>query len=229
MYILTQMFIRILFYNIIMRNRLVMFFTFLWFCIAFNAYGSDFTAERIQKAYEGIKDIKGSFVQKSHIKDLKKTETYNGTFMIKMPSKIKWQYSGGNKQQNTEVIINGDEMIIYQKNEKQAFKSRFDRETYGQSPIALLSGFGSLEKEFDVVSGDGKLILKPKKPMGNFASIQITPSEDVFPISSLTIIDRRSNRIDITFRDVDLNVGLKDTVFDFSLPKGASMYEYSKP
>ncbi|HEX8947672.1 MAG TPA: outer membrane lipoprotein carrier protein LolA, partial [Dissulfurispiraceae bacterium] len=46
---------------------------------------------RIQKAYEHIKDIRGSFVQKSHIKDLKRTDTYQGQFFIK-PPKMKWEY-----------------------------------------------------------------------------------------------------------------------------------------
>jgi len=48
---------------------------------------------KIQKAYEGIKDIKGNFVQKSFIKDLKRTDTYNGRFFIKQP-KMKWEYTG---------------------------------------------------------------------------------------------------------------------------------------
>lgn len=212
-----------MFFYFVLINLFVAFL-----CHPFNAHSSDFTAERIQKAYEEIKDIKGSFVQKSYIKDLKRTDKYKGTFIIKMPGKMRWQYNGDNSQ-STEVIINGDDMIIYNKNEKQAFKSRFEKKTYGQSPIALLSGFGNIKKDFDITAKDEKLILTPKEPVGNFASIEITLSEEGFPIGSLTVIDKRSNRIDITFRDVDLNVGVRDSVFDFSLPKGASMYEYNQP
>jgi len=189
--------------------------------------GSDLTVEKIQKAYEGIRDIRGSFVQKSYIRDLKRTDTFKGTFMIKMPAMVRWQYHGDGH--DTDVIISKDEMVIYQKKDKQAFKGRFDRATYGQAPIALLSGFGEIEREFDTEMKNGRLILRPKRQMGNVISIEITPSDGEFPIGSLSIIDSRSNRIDITLRDVTLNTGIKDSVFDFSLPRGVSMYEYGQP
>lgn len=190
------------------------------------AYCADLTAERIQKSYEGLKDIKGKFVQKSHIKDLKRTDTFNGTFMIKVPSKMRWQYQG---DKSDEVIINDDEMIVYQKSEKQAFRSRFDRSAYGRSPIALLSGLGNILQEFEVALKSGKLVLKPRKDMNGIVSIEISPSEVEFPIGSLVITDRRSNRIEISLKDVVINSGIKDAVFDFSLPKGASIYDYSQP
>ncbi|MCJ7482353.1 MAG: outer membrane lipoprotein carrier protein LolA, partial [Thermodesulfovibrionales bacterium] len=53
---------------------------------------------RIQKAYENIKDIRGSFIQKSFMKDLKKTETFKGQFFIKRPMQMKWSYEGNNAQ-----------------------------------------------------------------------------------------------------------------------------------
>lgn len=191
------------------------------------SYAADFTVETIQKAYENIKDIKGSFLQKSTIKDLKRTDTFKGTFMIKVPSKMRWQYQGEGKQM--EVIVSGGEMTIYQKNEKQAFRGRFDKESYGQAPIALLGGFGNIEKEFDVMKKEGRLLLKPKRSMGSVSSIEIAPSGGEFPIGSLTITDKRSNRIEITFREVVLNSGMKDSAFVFSAPQGVSVYEYTQP
>ncbi len=192
------------------------------------ASGADFTVETIQKAYENIEDIKGNFIQKSTIKDLKRTDTYKGSLLMKVPSKMRWQYHGDDKQ-DTEVIINGDEMIIYQKSEKQAFRGTFNRESYGHAPIALLGGFGDIEDEFEVSPQEGKLLLKPKRGMGGVVSIEVTPSGGDFPIRSLTIIDKRSNRIDITFKDVVLNSHIKDSSFSFSVPEGVSVYEYTRP
>ncbi len=188
------------------------------------AYGSAPAMEKIQKAYENIKDIKGSFVQKSTIKDLKRTDTFKGTFVIKVPSKMRWHYSDA--KQSTEVIIKNEELLIFQKNEKQVLKSKFDRQSYGQAPIALLGGFGKVGEEFEVSEKDGRILLKPKKPMGNVVSIEIVPSDGEFPISSLSIIDKRSNRIDITLKNVTVNPGIKDSAFDFSVPQGVSVFEY---
>lgn len=176
---------------------------------------------RIQKAYENIKDIKGNFVQKSYIKDLKRTDTYNGQFFIK-PPKMKWEFKGEKPQ---TVYITGEDILIYQKKEKQVFKAKFDRSTYGQSPIALLGGFGDINKEFDVSMNKGRLILKPRTPMGIIVQIELTLSEGVFPIEALSILDTASNKIDIALRDVRINTGLGDKIFAFTPPEDAAVIQ----
>lgn len=218
-----------------MRNKLnltviymISMTLFSLFFITPDVNGTEPGVEKIQKAYEGLKDIKGNFVQTSHIKDLKRTDTYKGSFIIKMPAMMKWHYKAADGKE-TKVFLNNDEMIIFQKQEKQAFRTKFDRETYGQAPIAILGGFGNIEQEFDVTSKDEKLILKPKKPMGAFVSIELSLAKEGFPIAVLSIIDKRVNRIDIAFKDVALNTGVKDSAFNFSLPKGVSMYDNSRP
>lgn len=197
----------------------VLFSAFLLFSAVFCFAGAEDEAARIQKAYEKIKDIKGSFVQKSYVRDLKRTDTYQGQFFIK-PPKMKWEYRGEKAQ---TVFITGEEILIYQKKENQAFQSRFDRSIYGQAPIALLGGFGDIRKEFDVTMKGDRLHLKPKKSMGNIAYIEITPAEGDFPIGALTIVDSLSNRIDVQLKDVVVNTGLKDRIFEFTPPEGVTV------
>ena len=178
--------------------------------------------QKIQKAYENVIDIKGSFTQKSYIKDLKRTDTYKGQFFIKIPMRMKWEYTGETAQ---EVFIDNDEIIIYQKKERQAFRSKFDRKTYGQAPIALLSGFSRIQEEFFVSEKNGRLFLKPKNPMGGIVSIEIELSENGFPISSFTINDSHANRIEIILKDVKVNTGLKEGLFEPSIPEDIKIYE----
>ncbi len=185
------------------------------------ASSSEEAVDRIQKAYEGVKDLKGDFVQKSTVKELKRTDTYKGDFAIKSP-KMKWEYTGDKPQ---VIYVTGDSFIVYQKKEKQAFKAKFDRATYGQAPIALLGGFGKITEEFDASWKHGKLILVPKKPMGNVVRVEISLSESPFPIESLTVIDRLSNSIEIHLRNVKTNTGVKDSVFEFVPPQGVTVIE----
>jgi outer membrane lipoprotein carrier protein len=179
---------------------------------------------RIQKAYENIDDISGGFVQKSYINDLKRTETFHGNFLIKRPLKMKWDYKG---EQPQEVLINNDRITIYQKKEKQAFTGKFDRDTYGQAPIALLSGFGKIQEQFSVSEKNGRLLLKPKKPMGGIVSVEIEPSDGEFPINSFTIHDSFSNTVEMILKDVKINTGLKDAFFELSLPKDITTFEHN--
>jgi len=210
-------------FRIIAMNILICFSLFCATILITNAaraYSADDEVTRIQKAYENIKDISGNFIQKSYIRDLKRTDTFKGQFFIKRPMKMKWEYKGENPQ---EVFINNDKILVYQIKEKQAFSSKFNRETYGQAPIALLSGFGKIKEEFSVTDKAGKLILKPRKPMGGILSIEITPSEGEFPIGSFTIYDSYSNKIEMLLKDVKTNTGLEDKLFEPSIPEGVNI------
>jgi outer membrane lipoprotein-sorting protein len=186
------------------------------------ASDADANIARIQKAYESIKDLRGSFVQKSVIKDLDKTETYKGEFFIKPPLRMKWEYKGAAAQ---DLTINNDTVLIFKRGEGQAYKSVFDRQTYGQTPVALLSGFGNIKDEFTASGRGNSLTLIPKKPIGNVTSIRITMSREGFPIRSFTITDAFSNVIEIVISGVKINTGLKDSLFDLSLPKGVNVFE----
>jgi outer membrane lipoprotein-sorting protein len=136
--------------------------------------------------------------------------------------KMKWSYEGDNPQ---DVVINDDEIIIYQKKEKQAFRGKFDRDTYGQAPIALLNGFGKIREEFSASEKNGKLLLKPKKPMGGVISVEIELSGGKFPIKSFVVNDSYSNKIEMTLKDVRINAGLEDKLFKLALPKGVSVFK----
>ena len=204
---------------------LFMFITGIALPAVSNSSGPDDSIEKIQKAYEKIRDMKGAFIQKNIIKDLNKTDTYKGEFFIKQPLKMKWLYTGKSAQ---DIYISNDTVMIYKRGDKQVYKGKFDKKTYGQTPVALLGGFGNIRQEF-IISGRGNsLLLKPKSPMGNITSISITLSEDAFPIKSFTIQDGRSNVIEIELKDVRLNTGIKDSLFEFSIPKGVNVYEYNQ-
>ncbi len=135
---------------------------------------------------------------------------------------MKWIYRGNTSQ---EVTVNNDRVLIFKKDDNQAYKTMFDRTTYGQTPLALLSGFGDLKEEFNI-SGEGNtLVLNPKKPMSNISSIKIMMSERDFPIRSFTIQDEYSNIIEIELKDIGINTGLKDSLFEFSVPEGVNIYD----
>lgn len=186
--------------------------------------GVDDNIEKIQEAYEKIKDMKGAFTQKNTIKDLNQTDTYKGEFFIRQPLRMKWVYTGKAAQ---DIFIGNNTVIIYKRGDKQAYKGKFDKETYGQTPVALLSGFGNIRQEFTISGRGNSLLLIPKKHLGNITSISITLSDDDFPIKSFTIQDGGSNVIEIALKDVKINTGLKDSLFEFSLPKGVNVYEYN--
>jgi len=178
--------------------------------------------KRIEDAYKDISDIKGRFRQKSYLKDLDRTEHYEGEFYIKIPSRFRWSYRGKAPQ---DVIISKDTIIIYQKKEKQALKGQFSPLKYGQAPIALLGGFGRISEDFDTKEKGERLLLKPKYSMGNIKSIEVYTSNTSFPVRSIKITDTAMNVIEIEFKDVIINSGLSERLFEFVPPDGVKVIE----
>lgn len=179
---------------------------------------------RIQKTYENIVDMSGGFVQKSYIKDLKRTDNYKGHFFIKKPDKVKVIYKG---EHPAEIIVNKDIVLIYQKNENQVIKGKFDSNTYGQTPVILLSGLGKMEEEFNISEKNGMLLLKPKKSMGAIVTVELKLSDSEFPIQSFTIYDTYSNKTEILLNNIKLNKNVDDKIFNVTPPKNAIILEHN--
>ncbi len=188
------------------------------------ALSSNDEIARIQKSYENITYLSGNFVQKSHIKDLKRTDTYRGQFFIKKPEKVKVIYKGENP---AEITVNRDIVLIYQKNENQVIKGKFDSNTYGQTPVILLSGLGKMEEEFNISEKNGLLLLKPKKSMGAILSIELKLSDSEFPVQSFTIYDTYSNKTEILLSNIKINKNIDDKIFSITPPKNATILEHN--
>ncbi len=207
------------------------FFYFLLFTFYFSSftvsYAStlDETVDHIQKKYNDIQDVQGKFSQVSYIKDLDKTERYEGTFSISKGSgvKMKWVYT---KPRDEEVIINGSDIWIYKKSEKQVLKGKLGKGSYGQVPLALFSSLGSMKGDFDItMQKEDTLELKPKRRIGFIKRILLVITDKDFPIKSFTIFDTYSNKIDITVKSVKINTGLEEALFIFKAPQGVEIFE----
>jgi outer membrane lipoprotein carrier protein len=183
-------------------------------------------AREIQKKYEGIKDIKGTFVQKSYIKDLEDTQEYSGTFSIKKPSQMMWEYAA---PRDEKVIINDKETLIYKKSQNQVIKTKFSKETYSQVPIALLGGLENIGNDFHVTVPSGNALqLVPRRKIGFIKTVVLETMPGDMPIKMFTIFDTYGNIIMIEMKNVQINQGLEDSVFTLITPPDAEVYDMSQ-
>ncbi|HDH53212.1 MAG TPA: outer membrane lipoprotein carrier protein LolA [Nitrospirae bacterium] len=186
----------------------------------------DEVVDRVQKKFAGIIDIKGTFVQKSYIKDIEQTQEYSGTFFIKKPSRMMWEYAA---PRDEKVIINNLDTWIYKKSQNQVIRTKFTKEAYSQVPIALLGSIENIRADFDITMPEkNALQLAPKHRVGFIKTIvlEITPGE--MPVKMFTIFDTYGNIIMIKLRDVKINSGLDDSMFIFKTPPGAEVFDLSQ-
>ncbi|GBD96714.1 MAG TPA: outer membrane lipoprotein carrier protein LolA [Nitrospirae bacterium] len=190
---------------------------------AASAADVDGVVDRMQKKFAGIIDIKGTFVQKSYIKDIEQTQEYSGTFFIKKPSRMMWEYAA---PRDEKVIINNLDTWIYKKSQNQVIRTKFSKEAYSQVPIALLGSLENISADFDItMPEENALQLVPKQRVGFIKTIvlEITPGE--MPVKMFTIFDTYGNIIMIKLRDVKINPGLDDSLFIFKTPPGAEVFD----
>ncbi len=209
---------------------LLLFAFFLSYSLLLTAASANNTVESlvetIQNKNRQIAGMQGNFSQTSYLKDLDRTEKYEGEFFIKKPSNMKWSYSD---PRDEEITISGNETWIYKKSEKQVLKTTFSKDAYGQVPIALLGSLNNLKDDFDItLVKDGTLELKPKKQMGFMDKIHLETSSNDFPVKTFTIFDTAGNIIVIEIRRVKINPGFDDAFFIFKVPPGVEVYDFSR-
>jgi len=171
--------------------------------------------EDIEKRYGDIKDISGTFYQKSFLKDLDRVEDYAGRFFIKKPSKMRWDYSG---KRDEQVIINGESIWIYKKSERQLLRGIFKKGRYSHLPLALLQGIGDIKRDFYIrTTGDNTLELTPKTEMGVIKKIELLIGNK-FPVREFTITDNYENKVTIRIDNVVINTDISESLFTFKPP-----------
>lgn len=181
-----------------------------------DSYASD-PVDVLSNFYKSVDTLQGDFIQKSTIKDLKKTMTYTGRFYMQKGN-LHVKYLGDKPH---FIYINNKEMIIYKPSEKTAYQTPFDETKYGQTPIALISGLSDIKSDFSIKKiSEKRLSLTPLKGMGHIQNIEITINEGKdFPIDIISMLDKAGNRIELTFKKVIVNGELDNKIFRF-LPSG---------
>ncbi|MBI4654602.1 MAG: outer membrane lipoprotein carrier protein LolA [Nitrospirae bacterium] len=207
-------------------SRFTILLTFL--CSLFtvsHASTIDEVVEHLQKKYKEVQDVQGKFSQTSHIKDLDKTEKYEGMFFISKASgiKMKWAYM---KPRDEEVIINETDIWIYKKSEKQVLKGKFNKGSYGHVPLALMSSLENLRADFDTIMiKKDTLELKPKQQIGSIKKILLVTGSGDFPIKFFTLFDVYNNKIEIAVKAAKVNSGLEESLFIFKVPLGVEVFD----
>jgi outer membrane lipoprotein carrier protein len=172
-------------------------------------------ARRIQAHYDGVKDFSADFEQLYTGGALRKQTVERGTVQVKKPGRMRWDYD---KPTRKTIAVVGSRLVQYEPEVNQAFvDERFDA-TAMSAAVTFLLGQGSLEKEFEVASGEGgTLVLTPRKPDPRVDSVTLAVGPDG-EVTASTVVDGSGNVNAIVFRDLKRNTGLKDSEFDLKLP-----------
>lgn len=177
----------------------------------------------VEDHYRDVTDLTATVTQKNNFHALGKTQTFEGTLLIKKPGKLRLEYTNGQI-----ILIDGKAALYYSKKSGQVIKKTFTDFEHMNIPVAFLLGAAHIRADFDVLQPDAstprRLELIPKKNGAVMKKLGLV-SDEAGRIKSLTIFDRSGNVTEITFADTREGVDLADHLFTFKPPKGTEIIE----
>jgi len=168
--------------------------------------------QKVELAYAELRELEGAFRQTSIIRELEQEQQAEGRFFILRPDRVRWDYLKPSRQ---SAIIRKQEMFLWQEGSREVWPSAYDEKAYGKTPLAVLSGLGTMEKDFLVsVASDNMLLLVPREKGGFIKEIALSIHDAPFPVRSLKVTDVYGNENTFEFLEVKVNAGMPTGIFE---------------
>lgn len=190
----------------------------------------DEVLDSVQKQYDKTRTFKARFIQKSYLKIMDQTQEAQGEVIIKKPGKMKWDYRAPDPQ----ILISNEKGIwLYLPEEKQVTKMAMENIYSANTPALFLVGEGKLRDSFkvDQVLKKDKtltLILIPSDKGMNIDRLFLFVEHKSYQITGSTVYDNLGNETEILFSDIQVNLDLSDDLFEFKIPDGVDLIDFSE-
>ena len=183
-------------------------------------------AASVQARYDKIRDFSADFVQQYESGVLKRKLTERGKVEVKKPGKMRWDYTDPEKKL---FVSDGSRIYLWVPADNQVTHSPVPKQDEATTAVLFLVGKGNLTRDFDIRFADGApegtyaLRLDPKLPERDYDWLELVVDKQTYQIRSLTAADRQGGQSTFQFTNLKENVGLADTRFNFTIPKGADV------
>lgn len=188
---------------------------------------TDTVVDSLQKNYDATTDFVADFRQETEVKNLNRTLKASGKLSFKRPGKMHWLYE---EPKGQFVLADGKHLYFYQPEQNQVIKSPLKNAFRGDIPLSFLLGLGNLKKDFNATlkaseENQHVLRLEPKGEAGGYSEILLGVSKASSDILWVSVRDAANNLTTLRFSNMRKGVGLKDTLFQVQIPKGADVVE----
>ena len=189
--------------------------------------GSDL-ARAIQTHYQQVRDFTATFEQAYVGGALKRRTVETGVVTIRKPGRMRWDYETPEKKL---FIADGTRMYFYVPADKQVRISAMPDAGRVPTPILFLAGRGDLLRDFSVdevpspagVTGTRALRLRPVRQEQEYETLTLVVDAASLAWRQLIVVDGQGGTSTFTFTNLRENVGVPDSRFVFSMPKGVDV------
>ena len=184
---------------------------------------------RLEARLARLRTMKGRFIQSFTSAGLGVPQTEEGTFFIKSPNLMRWEYERPEKKL---AVCDGDHTWFYLPEEGVVYRGTAKEWREGGA-FAVLVG-GDLISRYEAIGASAEeagrpgnilLTMKPRGQSNDFDSIEVEIDPRTLNIATLTAIDAMGNRIGLALAGVEENVRLSEAAFVFSPPRGSRVID----
>ncbi len=179
-------------------------------------------ARRLEQRQRSVGDLTARFVQTYRSGLIGREIVERGVVSIKQPGRMRWEYREPEKK---TFVSDGRTFYFYVPADRQVIVR--DQAGDRSVPALLLSGQGNLLEQFEVgmeipPPGLTRLRLVPRKPDPEIQKVFVDVDDDM-RIRAIHVFDAQGNLSRFDFADMRENVGLKDRLFRFEIPRGVEV------
>jgi len=189
----------------------------------------DAVVDKIQKKYEEIEDFHADFTQEATVKALNTVQKSDGEVWFKKPGKMRWNYYEPYKDQ---IVSDGRTLWFYNEEEKQVIESPLNQVSETESTSTLLSGLGKIKDlyktsftESEEFEADGSYLidLRPKEEGEDYNKVTLAINKNTMMVNTLYLYDPFGNLTKVLLKNVEVDKGVSDSLFDFKAPSGVEI------
>jgi len=186
----------------------------------------------VEAHYQSLKDFQADFVQVARILSYPEDQRSEGRVYLKRKRMMRWDYSKPSKDQ---YYINGDEVIQYSPEIRQARKVKLSGKGGVRSPLVFFEGLKSAEKDYVISFNSDSVFDRSTRYVLQLAPrdskavalrrILLFVDKQDFHVGRIDQYDLYGNVTELHFRNVKINQGLTDSFFRFKAPAGVTVIE----
>ncbi len=180
-------------------------------------------ARRVEARHRTLVDLTADFVQTYRSGMLGRGIVEKGSLALKPPGRMRWEYRDPEKK---TFVSDGKTFYFYVPADRQVIV-RAQADSRG-IPALLMSGRGEILTTFVVTEEEApktglrrlRLVPRESDPEIDYVLLDVDAAAR---IRGIAVLDAQGNRSQFAFDHVKENVGLRDALFRFDVPRGVEV------
>ncbi len=182
--------------------------------------------KKLQERYDETRTFEARVRQEMKVKSMGVSDVSEGTVVFKKPGKMRWEFTTPRVQQ---IVSDGSLLWIYQPDDQQVLKAPFRAAFVSTTPVSFLLGVGRITDQFRPepdsrgCTASRLYVALAAKSGDDVGALALGVDRATYDIVEAAVTDPLGNVTTLTFADVQRNVDVPDSTFEFTVPRGVDV------